>query len=73
MEKVRIIVANRSPKFRNSEIVRMPIWYLDGQMLILSDNFGQTQLPSNFSEKLVNLMLIDYRKIARHVKAEHTE
>ena len=49
--------ANRNPKFRNSEIVR--IGYLDGQQLILSDNFGQTQLPRNFLRKiLVNLMLI---------------
>ena len=38
---------NRNPKFRNSEIVRIPIRYSDGQQLILSDNFGQTQLPSN--------------------------
>ena len=40
--------ANRNPKFRNSEIVRIPIWYSHEQQLIFSDNFGQTQLPSNF-------------------------
>ena len=33
--------ANRNSKFRNSEIVRMPIWYSDGQELIFSDNIGQ--------------------------------
>ena len=31
--------ANWSKKFGNSEIVRIPIRYLDGQQLILSDNF----------------------------------
>ena len=39
--------ANWNPKFRNFEIARIPIRYWYGHQLILSDNFGQTQLPSN--------------------------
>ena len=38
---------NRNPKFWNSEIARIPIRYSDGQLLILLDNLGQTQLPRN--------------------------
>ena len=45
--------ANWIPKFRNSEIVRIPIRYSEGRQLILSDNFGQAPLLNNFSEKLV--------------------
>ena len=36
--------AIRNPKFRDSEIVRLPIRYSDGQQLIWSDNFEQPQL-----------------------------
>ena len=39
---------NSNMPFRNSEIVWIPIRYSDGQQLILSDNFGQIQLTSNF-------------------------
>ena len=35
---------NRNPNFRNSEIVRIPMRYSDGQQLLLSDKFGQTHL-----------------------------
>ena len=48
--------ANRNPKSRNSEIVRIPIRYSDGQQQIFSDNFGQTQLPSNFFREIGKLV-----------------
>ena len=44
--------ASRNPKFWNSDIVRIPIQYSDGQHPVLSDNFGQSQSHSIFfSEK----------------------
>ena len=50
--------ANSNPKFRNSEVVRIPIRFLDGQKLTFFDNYGQTQHPETFSGKNVNYLYI---------------
>ena len=50
--------ANQNPKFWNSELVRMPIRYSDGQQPIFSDKFGQPQLPNHFFRKKVDCACI---------------
>ena len=63
----------QNPKFRNSEIVRIPIRYSDGHQVTFSDNLGQAQLQSNFFRKLVNLMLIVFFKSTYEVKTQYTK
>ena len=50
--------ANGSPKFRNSEIVWIPIRHSDGQQLIFPDNFGH----SYQCFKKVNVTLFFFKK-----------
>ena len=63
---------NRNPKFRNSEVVRIPIQCLDGQQSILSDNFGQAHLHShlfrNTGKFIVDCLL---KKNTCHLKTQY--